>query len=109
MEKFLKFFEALGEADAQPLVNVVATMIAVGGLVVCLRLILIAQPYTYRVQCKVPAAAGSRITLTSRRSGLVTEGPLPDASGAAEVTSDKRFEDYDVTFEGGPCRHAGGE
>jgi hypothetical protein len=107
MDRLWKFIEALGETDAQPLVKTIAVVMTVAGLLMITRLLIAAQPYRYRVQCRVPAAGASHVTLTNRRSGLVTEGPSPDASGAAKLESDGPYEDYEVVFEGSPCRLAG--
>jgi hypothetical protein len=106
MRRLWKLLEALGETDAQPIANIAAVMIVVGGLFVCLQLFISSRPYTYSVQCKAPAGGDNHIVLVSRRTGITTPGPTPDAAGRAEVTSDDRFEKYDITLRGVPCRLA---
>lgn len=107
MEKILKYIEALGDTDAQPLANCAAIMVILLGAIFCVRIVTAAQPYHYQVQCKAPTSSDSRITLVSRRTALTTVGPATNAEGMATITSDNRFDDYDVTFEGDPCRYVG--
>jgi hypothetical protein len=109
MRKFLKYIEALSDTDAQPIANIAAITVLLLGAIFCVRIVIAAQPYHYQVQCKAPANSDSRVTLVSRRTALITVGPAPDATGMAAITSDRRFEDYDVTFEGGPCRYVEGK
>lgn len=104
MERLMKFLCELGDSDAQPLVNCVVVVMVVFGLLTCARLYAATLPFQYTVQCKVPANPQSRLILSSRVSGLTTEGPTADASGVAAVTSERDFEHYDVTLEGGACR-----
>lgn len=107
MERFFEFIRELGETDAQPLVNALAVMLVVFGLIAGARAYAATLPYHYDVQCQAPSDSRSRIVLSSRRTGLVTDGPVPDARGKASVTSDWNFDYYDITLEGRPCQHVG--
>lgn len=81
-------------------------LFAVGALF-CVKIVLAAQPYHYRIKCQASVSSDSRIVLVSRRSGLTTIGPVPDKEGRAAIKSDDRFENYDFTLENKPCAYLG--
>lgn len=107
MERLFEFIRELGETDAQPLVNTLAVMLVVFGVIAGARAYAATLPYNYKVQCQAPSDARSRVVLSSRRTGLVTDGPVADSRGKASVTSDWNFDYYDITLEGHPCKHVG--
>ncbi len=94
----------LGETDATPLVYAIVAMMMAFGLLTGARLYAASLPYNYAVQCQAPKNPQSRLVLSSRISGLTTEGPMADANGVAAVTSERDFDHYDITLEGKPCR-----
>lgn len=102
----MKILCELGETDATPLVYCIVAMMMAFGLLTGARLYAASLPYNYSVQCKVPTNPRSRLVLSSRVSGLTTEGPTADAKGVAAVTSERDFDHYDITLEGSPCRRA---
>jgi hypothetical protein len=104
MERLINFLCELGETDAQPLVNCVVVMLMVFGLLTCAKLYAASLPFHYTVQCQAPTNPQSRLALSSRISGLTTEGPTADAKGVAAVTSENDSEHYDISLEGSPCR-----
>lgn len=107
MDRIWKIIIELGETDAQPIANFCGVMIAVMGLLFSLQLVVSSQPYHYFVQCKSPVNIESKILVASRETGLKTEGPVPDATGKAAITSNKQFENYDITLDNNPCEYAG--
>lgn len=104
MSKWMRFFYELSVTDATPLVYAIITMIMAFGLLVCGKLYAASLPYHYTVQCKAPSNPRSRIVLSSRVSGLTSEGPAADAKGLAEVTSENDSGHYEITLEGSTCR-----
>jgi hypothetical protein len=103
MTKIGKLIDALFNTDAHPTAKWATIMIAFFGALAFILIVLSAQPYRYKVQCAPPKSSESRITLVSRRTGIVITGPAPDASGVAAITSDNPFNNYDIKLDDSPC------
>jgi hypothetical protein len=103
MQKLWKLIETLADTEAHATVNCLAIMVLLLGTLFSISVVLGAQPHHYSVQCQGTARTDTPITLVSRRTGLITIGPVPDAGGRAVIRSDGLFEDYEITLDGKPC------